>query len=392
MTDISNLTEADFDNMSDEDFLQNFEPVVADEEEMSPAPEAPAEVAVEPSPAPEAAAETAPEQSGGTPAATGAEQAAAEEDHTTPQHTAEEGTPTGEAPAEAVAPVAAEAPNYEELYKQLMKPFKANGKEFAPSNPDEAIRLMQMGANYTKKMQALQPNLKLMRMLENNSLLDESKLAYLIDLDQKNPQAIQKLLHDSKIDPLDLDLSAEPAYAPGNHAVSDSEMAFHDTLANVMMTSTGKDTVSHINSQWDQESKQAIYREPALLSIIDEQRANGIYDRISAEVERQRVLGAPLPVSFLQAYKEVGDRLHQAGQLVPAGSQEVSPTPVTPAPVPAAPVVLDTRPALPKAPAANGNQARAISPAPRSKPAPAAAFDPFNLTDEQVMAIKSLPV
>ena len=44
-------------------------------------------------------------------------------------------------------------PNYEEFYNQIMTPFKANGKMISLKTPDEAIKLMQMGANYTRKIQ-----------------------------------------------------------------------------------------------------------------------------------------------------------------------------------------------------------------------------------------------
>lgn len=51
---------------------------------------------------------------------------------------------------------------------------------------DEAIQLMQMGANYTRKMQELQPHRKTLLMLENNGLLDEGKLSFLIDSDEES--------------------------------------------------------------------------------------------------------------------------------------------------------------------------------------------------------------
>ena len=62
--------------------------------------------------------------------------------------------------------------DYKAEYERLTQSFKANGKEIAVANVDEAISLMQMGANYNKKMAALKPNLKLLKLLENNKLLD----------------------------------------------------------------------------------------------------------------------------------------------------------------------------------------------------------------------------
>ena len=104
--------------------------------------------------------------------------------------------------------------DYKKEYERLTASFKANGKDISVANVDEAISLMQMGANYNKKMAALKPNLKLLKLLENNKLLDESKISYLIDLDKKNPEAITKLLKDSGIDPLDVDVNKESEYRP----------------------------------------------------------------------------------------------------------------------------------------------------------------------------------
>jgi len=120
-----------------------------------------------------------------------------------------------------------DAVDYKALYEKIMAPFKANGKMIKVDTPEEAITLMQHGANYTKKMHALKPNLKMMRALENNGLLEEEKINNLIDLANKNPDAILKLVQDAKLDPMEMDTSVETTYRPKNHSVSDQEMDFH---------------------------------------------------------------------------------------------------------------------------------------------------------------------
>ena len=57
--------------------------------------------------------------------------------------------------------------DYKAEYEKLLKPFKANGRDIQVGSVDDAIALMQMGANYNKKMAALKPNMKLLKMLEN---------------------------------------------------------------------------------------------------------------------------------------------------------------------------------------------------------------------------------
>ncbi len=331
-------------------------------------------------------------------------------DHTTPKQTPEQAAaeaaagaapaegetkpeaPTDPAAAAKAAPVSAELPNYEDLYKQIMAPFKANGREFAPTSPEEAVRLMQMGANYTKKMQALKPSLKLLRMLENNDLLQEDEVAHLIDLKKGDPKAIQKLLHDKKVDPLEVDASATPDYTPGNHSISDADMAFHDALDTVTQTPTGKETIKVINEDWDQVSKKAIFQEPHLLQIIDVQRSNGIYAKITAEIDRRRILGDLANVPFIHAYKTVGDELHSQGRLLPeGGSAQAAPVAAQPTPTPPAQIpVASTRSNRSRSQAATREQVRAVSSAPGSAPKVATrTFDPLNMTDEEIMAMPS---
>lgn len=62
-------------------------------------------------------------------------------------------------------------PDYKSFYNTVMAPFKANGKEIKLQNAQEAIQLMQQGANYTRKMQSIAPYRKLISTLEDNGLI-----------------------------------------------------------------------------------------------------------------------------------------------------------------------------------------------------------------------------
>lgn len=300
---------------------------------------------------------------------------ASQPNHTTPKQT----EPVAEPQVPAAGAV--EPPPYEAMYNQIMAPFKANGRDFKPESPEEAVKLMQLGANYTKKMHKLAPNLKLMRMLENNGLLDESKLNYLIDLNRKDTGAVHRFLKEAKIDPLDVDPNTPVQYNPGNYQVSDNEMAFHDAIATVRETPMGKDTITHVNEAWDAKSKQMLYQDPQILEVINEQRANGVYAKISAEVDRQRTLGNLTNVPFIQAYHQVGGHLHKAGLL---GNQSSTLDPQAPAPV------LETRTDPVRKQMTNGDKARAASPAPKSaqpEPKTLDPFSPFTMSDTEIMAL-----
>lgn len=206
--------------------------------------------------------------------------------------------------------------DYKSAYEQIMAPFKANGKEIKLNNPDEVIRLMQMGANYTKKMQALQPQQKLLRMLENNQL-DESKLNYLIDLHSGNKEAIKKLVKDAGIDSFELSSDEPSNYTPGNHQVSNEEVALQTVMDELDSTPTGPELITEVAQQWDEVSKQEIFKNPGILSTLNQQKQSGIYSAIMSEIHRRQTLGHLNGVPYLQAYVAIGQELEAKGAFTP---------------------------------------------------------------------------
>lgn len=196
---------------------------------------------------------------------------------------------------------------------KLFAPFKANGRDIKIDSVDEAIKLMQQGANYNKKMAALKPSLKVLKMLENNGLLDEQKITYLIDLDKKNPDAISKLIKESGIDPLDVNTQEEPKYTPGNYSVSDAQVNLDAVLDSIEHTPTYNRTMTVILDEWDDNSKRALANEPNLIPLINEHVANGIFDTIASEMMKQRALGNLSGLSDLQAYEAIGKQLAAQG-------------------------------------------------------------------------------
>lgn len=272
---------------------------------------------------------------------------------------------------------------YKAFYDRVMAPFKANGKMIELQSEEEVIQLMQMGANYTKKLQDIQPHRKVLLMLQNNDLLDEGKLSFLIDLEKKDPKAIHKLLKDSGIDPMDIDTESEPDYREGNHTVSDEEAQFRSVIEDVASTDAGKETIRIIQTQWDQTSKEVLWSQPDILQVMHSQRENGIYDRIVAEVDRQKTLGKISPTTpFLEAYQMVGTQLY-GGQPKPASADN-------PNPGPAPKRELERRPAKPKPKVQNGDKAKAASTTRSSPRSSNPIVNPLEMSDEEFMKMDSL--
>ena len=281
----------DFLMMSDDDFLRNGESLLVEPEEEQNESDIPDE--------PEIPKEDIPEQD-------------SEHDLNTPEEQISD-KPEEAEPVEVNTGLSAE----EQLAK-LFAPFKANGKDFQLNSIEEAISLAQMGANYAKKMAGLKPSMRILKMLENNGLLDENKLTYLIDLDKKNPGAINKLMKDSGVDPLEIDLDKSPEYTPGQYQVSELEMQVSDVLDNIHVTNpTHYPQLLQAITSMDNASKGEISKDPKILSLLSEQMANGVYDRIMTELDRQQTFGHLTDVPLLHAYYQVGDMLHKQGKLFP---------------------------------------------------------------------------
>lgn len=291
--------------------------------------------------------------------------------------------PADETP-KAAAPI-----DYKAAYDAVMAPFMANGKEVKLESLDEAVRLMQMGANYTKKMQGLAPNLRIVKMLEKNGLLDEQKLNRLIDIENKNPAAIKQLIKDSGVDPLDIDITEDSGYKPGNHQISDVEMRFSNTVEEVISDPIGKELINTIHRTWDMQSKDALWSDPDILHILTQQRKNGIFAKINAEVDRRKTLGyVQQDTPFLEAYQKVGLEMDKQGLLKPET------TPKTPAQPgaqsqPNVPdqgrKVLDQRTGLkkPGTTVANNDKARAASSTKGGPVKGAVDFNPLAMSDEE---------
>lgn len=276
-----------------------------------------------------------------------------------------------------------EAPNYEDFYKKVLEtPLKANGKDIKLTSVDEVITLMQQGANYTRKMQELAPARKVLMMLQNNDLLDADKLSFLIDLEKGNPEAIKKLVKDKGIDVMDIDTESEPAYQAGDHVVTDAEVGFRTVLDEISSSEAGKQTLTVINTTWDDASKKKLWDEPGVMQVVHQQRETGVYDLIATEVERRTTLGLiPAGTPFLQAYTIIGNEWAAEALKGQQGGGEQQSTGAGQGQAP----ILATRAATPKPTVANGDKASAASPT-RSSPKPAAAkVNVLAMSDEEFM-------
>lgn len=216
-------------------------------------------------------------------------------------------------PVEQKQEVAEQTVDVQEFHAKITAPFKANGKDYQISSPEEAISLMQKGLNYNAKMNGIKDYVSAGRMLEQHELLNKpEELAFLIDLYNKKPEAMAKLIKDSGIDAYELGEEKAEGYKPTPiQAPSENVYQLREIIA------ANKED-AHFNAMyadvtnWDDTSQQAILNNPDTLLVLQAHKANGAYDTIMKRVNHAiDVQGSKVPVANL--YFQFGKEIYGNG-------------------------------------------------------------------------------
>ena len=268
--------------------------------------------------------------------------------------------------------------DYKEFHAAITAPFKANGKQMQVGNVEDAIRLMQMGADYNRKMAGFKPRMAILKTLDKAGI-DAEKLNFLIDLDKKDPAAIARLVKEAELDPLEMDMSKSDTYEAGDHAPDPQTLAVDEVLDEIKDSPGYTKTLDIVGNAWDQASRDAVYAQPDLLKAINSHVENKIYDVISTEIEHQRGLGKLLGLSDIAAYNQVGDALQASGgfdHLFPEQGQLNTPAPT---PIPKKDK-SDDKARMERRRAASSTKTAPATPKPKG-------IDPLAMSDEEYLKL-----
>lgn len=265
---------------------------------------------------------------------------------------------------------------------ELFAPLQAAGREVKIDNVADARQLMQMGVDYNRKMQAMKPGRKVLKLLDNHGLMDEQELNFLIDLKNKRPEAIAKLVKESGIDPLDIDTNSNAEYRPNTYAVGDAEVDLDSAIEDLRDSPHYDKTADIVSNKWDSASQTILANNPQGLRDFNVQVGNGMYDQISSVMEVERMMGRLDGLNDIQAYQKIGNMLYEMGKLKgtePDASQQPdsNPKPVIKAPVERKPKADAQR-----------NKKRKRAATPKAKPAKAvqSEYNPLSMSDEEFEA------
>lgn len=223
----------------------------------------------------------------------------------------ESGQPVAVKPKEAAEP-APSTTGLPEGVERIFGTIRANGRDMQVKNVDEAIRLIQMGANYSQKRAADKKNQSYVKVLEQNGLLDHEKLSFAVDLLAGKPEAIGKLLKDSKIDVHELDDDKVAAYRSESRAPSAASLAIEEVVSDLEGNKNFDRLVGDMRN-WDEQSQALLGQHPQSLAQLTDQIESGIYDKVMDEVNRQQVLGNYKGVPLMQVYNQIGQEMAASG-------------------------------------------------------------------------------
>lgn len=201
----------------------------------------------------------------------------------------------------------------EEQLSNLFKPIKANGQDITLDNIDEIRRLVQMGIGNEQKMRILKPHLKLIKSLDQASLLNENKLNTLIDISKGDINALATVMKEHNITQDNLnDLFNEEGdnisqYNPSNNILTDKQFQLTDTLDTLKSKPKYDEFMREVES-FDPHSIEMMNKNPRYLTALyahyDDE--DNLYTKIKSEYDKQILLGKyDTFTPFLEIYPEL---------------------------------------------------------------------------------------
>lgn len=271
------------------------------------------------------------------------------------------------------------------FFEIMTTPFKADGKDFTVRSPEDAIRFIQQGVNYSRRMADLKPMKQMHRVLQDHGLADAEKMNFLIDVSKGDKAAITQLLKSHNIDPMDLDIEKDSGYQARNYQGNPQDHDFRDALDTALTSPEGQALVTDIHRNWDAKSKARLREDPSILGTLQGFKASGVYDKVVEELRYQQSLGYLQGVPFLQAFDQVGEAMKNAGvfdapQDPATSGSSMAPIRTQPQNQPVA--TGGRKPQAPKNPVANPHLS-STPPSRQSAQQPAKTIDFDKMSDEE---------
>ena len=256
-----------------------------------------------------------------------------------------------------------------ELGKLVGVPIEHQGKTITLNSVDEVLAMVKQSMALSSQVKSMETHEPIIAMLEENELMDSSKLSMAIDLLNGNPDAIRKLIADKQISMDDIDSEEENKYQPADKSLSQEKVKLSNTLKGLQQSQEGIQVINTI-ANWDKQSKNLLSKYPENLNHLEAHVKDGTFTQVMGEIERQKMLGQlPQSVPMAQAYQQVLGAMMQQQQQQSQPEEKVVPT-------------------TPNKPKKSKARAQSVSNATTAGSKPTyTAEDIANMTDEQVLKL-----
>ena len=193
--------------------------------------------------------------------------------------------------------------NKEPNEKAKLKKLRADGIDFEFTE-EERDALAQKGINYTSKMKTIAPWRKSISALEEENMTHDD-LNLMIDAFKGDKDAIASVLKRAGVDALDLDTEENNKFEPKDYGKSNSELAIEDITSSISRDPEYPITKNVVSSQWDEASRDAMYKNPDLISRLHVDVKSGMYDKVAPIAMKMKIFGDGSK-SDLEYYVEAG--------------------------------------------------------------------------------------
>lgn len=179
----------------------------------------------------------------------------------------------------------------EEFMAKVTQPFMANGRKITVNNADKVVQLMQMGANYNKKLEKLKPHMGILRTLEHYNISSE-ELQFLLDLKAGRKEAIAKVIQDHQIDTYNLPDVEEKPYSGEAQVFTNTQAELESIVRDLQTDPMGNELIQDLTRAdlWDKESLDCFSNEPQALNVLLEHKQSGLYDTTMDIIVKDKLL------------------------------------------------------------------------------------------------------
>lgn len=203
--------------------------------------------------------------------------------------------------------------NFDTMPKDELLPMdiKVNGLT-TRATFNELVEGFKKGMNYTKNMQQIAPFRRSVGIMEDNGIT-EADLNLMVELKAGNKEAITKLLADSKIDPLDIDIESKNEYTPKDYGRQVVDVEMEQVQQEITSDTANVEAVKNALTTMPDDFYSVIEGDANALRNLHKDVASGIYQRVMPEVLKlQTLYGKTKPT--LEMYIDVARRMSESAR------------------------------------------------------------------------------